>query len=105
MKVNELKSYLNNITTIDLDHKINHIASEIFKSGILRLKDKNMTDEYLKNIGYIEVNKENFITDFATKINNHYFRDSTPKQMNEYVLQWVLKFRNDTEIIDSFLTS
>ena len=51
---------------------IDNIALEVFKCGMWRLNDKNLANKYFKNPGYINVNKQKFITDVDKKINENY---------------------------------
>lgn len=82
---------------------MDEIAVEIFKCGMWRLNDKNLANKYFRNPGYIEINKQKFIDDFEKKINENFFVNHTTEMFERYILQWVLKFKNDTKQIDTFL--
>lgn len=82
---------------------IDEIATEVFKCGIWRLNDKNLANKYFQNPGYIQVNKKKFKDDLDEKINENYFVSQNDKSFEKYILFWVLKFRNETKKIDTFL--
>ncbi|MBK0369811.1 hypothetical protein [Flavobacterium agrisoli] len=104
VKVAELKPNLMNIKEAHYHGAIDEISLEIFKFGMYRLKNKEMANKYFQNIGYIEVNKMKFINDFNSKISSHHFKNFTQTQVNDYLLFWILKFRDDTKSINSFLS-
>lgn len=79
-------------------------ALEAFKYGMWRLKDKSLANEYFHNAGYIKANKDKFTSDFISKINSGYFHDFDEKDVNEYFLFWVLKFRDDAITINNLFS-
>ena len=104
VKVAEIEPNVMNIKEADYHGAMDEIALEIFKFGMYRLKNKELANEYFRNEGYIEVNKDKFISDFNSKIITHYFESFSQLQIEEYLLNWILRFRDDAKTINSFLT-
>jgi hypothetical protein len=83
---------------------IDQIALEIFKCGMWRLNDKKLANKYFKNPSYINVNKQKFIKDVDNKLNEKYFNSAHNSTYEKFILNWVLKFRDDTKKIDNFIS-
>jgi len=83
---------------------MDEIATEIFKYGLWRLNDVELANRFFRNRDYIKVNKDKFIFDFDKKMEENYFELNTNIICEKYFLFWVLKYRDDSKNIDTFLS-
>ena len=83
---------------------INQIGLEAFKNAMWRLDDIKTANEYFNNPGYINVCTEKFSNDIRNKIVKDEFKNITQNKIDNYYLDWVIKFKDEVQSINSFFS-
>lgn len=98
---NDLSIYYDNRE--NFDNAIKEIAIEVFKSAMWRLGDKQIANHFFKNNKYIVVNCDKFINEINIAAQSGVLFYKSSKEIDELILTWVLKFKNDSKANYQFL--
>lgn len=86
-----------------MDEAISEIALEIFKYGMWRLYDKELANHFFNNRGYVQVEKQKIIKDLNFRLCDEAFLQFSSDDVKYYVLEWVLKVRDNAKNINRIL--
>lgn len=88
----------------DFNDAVLEVSYLLFKCGVKRIKNNDTETKVLSlNPIVLKAYIEKFEKDFKLKLQENYFKDTNDEDIDYYVEDWVLKFKNDAFILFEYL--